>query len=352
MDAKHATRTADQNSDAIDSRNDAQVDLLRGTEKYHDSRSALEGTTRHMGVAWFKENYHENALHDTPTSLEQLAEDVSSSAVLTRLDDDGGDDVMERGNWSGRFDFLMSLLGYSVGLGNVWRFPYLAYSNGGGAFLFPFIIMLLLIGTPLMFMELAFGQFASLGPAAIFDRFCPLFHGLGIAMVCVSSLVAVYYTVIIAWTILYLIASFAVQLPWETCEPDWKTRFCFPFREANSCMKINGSLFYNQTCYNATMVARENIADLVKNISRHAPAQDYFERHILNISSGIEHIGNIRWQVVLCLLCAWTLTFLSLSKGVKSTGKVSNYLFLYQHHHHISFIITIITSFYYDYYHH
>ena len=59
----------------------------------------------------------------------------------------------------------------------MWRFPYLAYMNGGGAFLFPFILMFLLLGFPLMFMELSFGQFAALGPAAIFDRICPILNG-------------------------------------------------------------------------------------------------------------------------------------------------------------------------------
>ena len=64
----------------------------------------------------------------------------------------------ERGSWGNQFEFLLTCVSYAVGLGNVWRFPYLAYKNGGGAFIIPYVIMLLIAGLPIFFMELAFGQ--------------------------------------------------------------------------------------------------------------------------------------------------------------------------------------------------
>ncbi|GLH14892.1 Sodium-dependent dopamine transporter [Gryllus bimaculatus] len=164
----------------------------------------------------------------------------------------------ERGNWTGRFDFLLSLLGYSVGLGNVWRFPYLCYNNGGGAFLIPFTVMLVIAGLPLMFMELSFGQYASLGPVAIYKRFCPLFRGLGYGMIIVSAIVMLYYNLIIAWTIFYMFASFNSVLPWQNCEPAWSTKQCFSYEIANQCSEQNGT-YFEQVCYNTTEAERNNI---------------------------------------------------------------------------------------------
>ncbi|CAN7977344.1 unnamed protein product [Ixodes persulcatus] len=64
----------------------------------------------------------------------------------------------------------------SVGLGNIWRFPYMAYVNGGAAFLIPYIILMITVGKPMYYLELILGQFQNLGPTAAFNCF-PLSKG-------------------------------------------------------------------------------------------------------------------------------------------------------------------------------
>lgn len=84
--------------------------------------------------------------------------------------------------------------------------------------------MLVIAGLPLMFMELSFGQYAALGPIAVYQRFCPLLKGLGYGMIIVSGIVMLYYNVIISWTIFYIFASIRAQLPWQNCDSDWSTQ--------------------------------------------------------------------------------------------------------------------------------
>uniref|UniRef100_A0A182TBW2 Transporter n=1 Tax=Anopheles maculatus TaxID=74869 RepID=A0A182TBW2_9DIPT len=82
-----------------------------------------------------------------------------------------------RETWSQKAEFLLAVIGFAVDLGNVWRFPYICYQNGGGAFLIPYCIMLLFGGLPLFYMELALGQFHRCGCLSIWKRICPALKG-------------------------------------------------------------------------------------------------------------------------------------------------------------------------------
>ncbi len=125
-----------------------------------------------------------------------------------------------RGQWDSQWEFIFSCVGLSVGIGNVWRFPYLAYENGGGAFLLPYFILLLLVGKPMYFMEVALGQFSQLGPLSVW-KMAPIGRGVGFAMCTLSLIVAIYYNVVMGYCLHYIYNSVASRLPWEFCDPAW-----------------------------------------------------------------------------------------------------------------------------------
>ena len=81
-----------------------------------------------------------------------------------------------RDTWGNRAQFLFAIIGYTVGIGSVWRFPILCARNGGGAFLIPFFFFMIVCGLPIYYMEVSLGQFCGKNPGLAFD-FCPLFKG-------------------------------------------------------------------------------------------------------------------------------------------------------------------------------
>ncbi|CAD5119425.1 DgyrCDS8037 [Dimorphilus gyrociliatus] len=229
-----------------------------------------------------------------------------------------GDENDKRGNWSGRFDFILSSVGYAVGLGNIWRFPFKAYENGGASFLIPYVIMLIFAGLPLFFLEMAFGQYGSLGPISVWAAM-PLFKGLGYAMVIISALVCIYYNMIIAYGFYYLFASFRSDVPWSECKDEWITKYNCSLRDLGENATIRREEIRAQ-CDNGTLPIGSNYGLMCNPVS---PAQIYWEREVLDISGGIDDAtSEFKWYLVLCLLLSWIVVFLCLIKGIKSSGKV------------------------------
>ncbi|CBY35674.1 unnamed protein product [Oikopleura dioica] len=218
-----------------------------------------------------------------------------------------------RQSWGNKIEFMLSMVGYAVGLGNIWRFPYLTYKNGGGAFLIPYLICLVLCGLPIFLFEVALGQFCSQGPIKAFNG-VPIFKGIGYAMVAVSTIIGCYYNVIISYTLRYLFESFQAfstgELPWANCDNSWNDEKCMDVGRLNRCRSIqaNGTLEVPAMCQ-------------LNHTNREAPSQQYFENHILEMSDSIEDVGLPKADLVLYLAISYAILFICLAKGIQSTGK-------------------------------
>ncbi|OBS75974.1 hypothetical protein A6R68_17574, partial [Neotoma lepida] len=99
----------------------------------------------------------------------------------------------ERPKWDNKFQYLLSCIGFAVGLGNIWRFPYLCQTYGGGAFLIPYFIALIFEGIPLFYIELAIGQRLRKGSMGVWKTISPYLGGVGFVQECQSSGTVSYF---------------------------------------------------------------------------------------------------------------------------------------------------------------
>uniref|UniRef100_A0AAZ3RX33 Transporter n=1 Tax=Oncorhynchus tshawytscha TaxID=74940 RepID=A0AAZ3RX33_ONCTS len=224
--------------------------------------------------------------HEAPLDYKNSSLNVGGvpgkKIVLEPPENDG------RPAWNSKLQYILAQVGFSVGLGNVWRFPYLCQKNGGGAYLVPYFILLILIGVPLFFLELAVGQKIRRGSIGVWNYVCPQLGGIGVSSLMVCGFVGLYYNVIIGWSIFYFFQSFQYPLPWAEC----------PIRR-------NGSLA------------------IVEPECEKSSATTYFwYRQTLNTTSTIADSGGLNVKMTLSLLVAWIIVCLAVIRGIASSGKV------------------------------
>lgn len=173
-----------------------------------------------------------------------------------------------RERWPSRLSFIFAAVGSAVGLGNVWRFPYLAGKYGGGAFLLPYLLILVALGIPLLIMEFAIGQRMQRAAPTAMKKVDAKFAGAGFGSILASFGVASYYAIVMAWSLLYLKHSFS--LPW---------------------------------------------AD---------DSKAFFFTDILNLSSGPGELGEFSLPILAALFIGWICVYFCIWKGVQSVSAVVN----------------------------
>ncbi len=122
-----------------------------------------------------------------------------------------------REQWATRAGFLLAAIGSAIGLGNIWRFPYIAYDNGGGAFLVPYLVALLTAGIPLLIFEYTVGHRFRGSPPRSFRRLSRPAEAIGWWQVAICFVIATYYAVIIAWAVRFV--GFSIGQQWGD-DPD------------------------------------------------------------------------------------------------------------------------------------
>ncbi|XP_072613005.1 orphan sodium- and chloride-dependent neurotransmitter transporter NTT5-like [Vulpes vulpes] len=152
---------------------------------------------------------------------------------------------------------------FSIGLGSIWRFPYLCHRNGGGNFILMYFFMLLLFGIPLLYMEMIMGHWLRMDNIRVWKQLVPWLGGIGYASILVCILISLYNSIIITWSISYLGNSFDNSLPWNQC-PLVKT---INVTDLSCLQTVSHQYFWYHTTLSASGHIEEGVESLVVHLT-------------------------------------------------------------------------------------
>ena len=196
--------------------------------------------------------------------------------VMGRLN---GSESQTRASWGSNLEYYLSSIGFAVGFGSLWRFPYVVFSNGGGAFLIPYTIFFFILAFPLFYLESALGQTYQQSAPGCLEKAGKKFRGVGIAQMISSFCLGSFYNILMAYSLIFLLASFTTNLPWKTTadssNPDAK--------------------FWDSS---------------------------YFDNNILQRTDSISDLGGFNYPVLFASIVSFIIVYLCVAKGVETSGKV------------------------------
>ncbi|EDW74966.1 uncharacterized protein Dwil_GK15957 [Drosophila willistoni] len=263
---------------------------------------SLNASTISIPGAYKANSNDQKQKQDSPKGEAQIEAGVADGSNVGAEPEQG----KKRDSWNNDIEFLMSCIALSVGLGNVWRFPFTALENGGGAFVIPYLIVLILVGKPVYYLEMLLGQFSSRGSVKVYD-FSPILRGIGYGQVLATAIVTTYYATLMALTLRYFVDSFYPTLPWSYCREEW-----------------------GPNCLDSASIAEQEPQSIGRTTVKTTSAEFYFTNIILREKPSIDDgIGYPSWSLSLSLAVAWIIIASIMFKGVKSSGKASYFLALF-----------------------
>lgn len=173
---------------------------------------------------------------------------------------------IKREHWSSRSAFIFAAIGSAVGIGNAWRFPGQVYSNGGGAYLIPYLIFVAILGIPLLIMEISFGKKMQLSAPLALGRIHKRLEWLGWFATIASFVIVTYYAVVVSWVFNYMYHSFTMA---------WS-----------------------------------------------GDSANFFTNNVLNLSASPGELGGFSFPAVIGLVLTWLCVVFVLRKGIKTMSKV------------------------------